>query len=117
MRLADGKRQRAPLRGNLDAIRDGSIERVEPFVHGGSHHAAIERIGDFVAFAGIERPQFLDSDFQIAGLRADLAGDFRSVAFVLRPPSGAGRRRQGRWCLATAVSTRRSPACCGKRSR
>ena len=56
MRLADGKRQCAPLRGNLDAIRDGATECGEPFVHCGSRHASIERIGDLGALTGIERP-------------------------------------------------------------
>ncbi len=83
MRLADGERQRAPLRGNLDAIRDGLTERIEPFVHRGSRHASIKRIGDLGALTGIERPQAVDPYFEIARLRGDFAGDFRSVAFIL----------------------------------
>ena len=83
MRLADGERQRAPLRGNSDAIGDGLTERIEPFVHGGSRHASIKRIGDLGALTGIERPQAIDPYFEIAGLRGDFAGDFRSVAFIL----------------------------------
>ena len=77
MRLADGKRERAPLRGNPDAFGNRLIERVQPLVHGGL------RYRDLVAFARIERAQAVDPGLQIVGLRCNLTGDFRPLAFVL----------------------------------
>ncbi len=88
VRLADGKRQCAPLCGNLNALRDRPIEGIEPLLHGALRYRY------FVALAGIECAHIFNSGLQMLGLRRDLVRDLRPLAVVLDRDQARGRSDQ-----------------------
>lgn len=94
--LADGNRQRAPLRGDLDTLANRSIERIEPILHG------TLRDRDFVTLAGIERPHALDPGLQMLGLHRDLIDDLRPLVVVLDRDQARGRSDQAIGVLGEA---------------